>query len=489
MNIIIINILTTILLFIIILYMLFSTIINTYRLHNHLYYYNESEKACNKNAIEYETVRYNMDLILQNEDNVKGRFYIGMIIVLIVSVFISIISYIYEYIDFIIVYVILFIISILIVVNFNNNLLNDDILKYRKLKREFINALQLYLDNNNITTINDLPPDLLRSLISRYKDFYDFNNEIDEYSPILQNKEEILFKMKTTFEVLNKENKIYIDANELFKYLKLHYDLSNPLYRLDIDYLTTQNLNKNLFEIINEYFWDNEELLKIMGQKYQSIEYKIAKIKPFLKDKYKDSIYILIDDNGNKTSKSVKGKENYYNYMRDIIIYNDVILNTKVEEIFEQKKLYDESSKKDINKILMKNYDNISAKLRDLSPYLKEEYQEAINPDTGEAEVNKGNLYSVVATLIKSNDKLISNNNTNVFYNLSLNKYNPYNSLNKKLINKIILNWIYLIIIFYCIFHILYSSYLSKSKYGIQYICLFILLLFILIMILPFTIS
>jgi hypothetical protein len=485
MDIISINILTITVLSIIILYTIFNTIKNTYRVHKQLYYYNESEKTCNKDPIELETVRYNMDLILTNENNIQSKTYRNSIIILIVSIFMSVLSYIKEYTDFIVIYVFMSIIAILIISNLTNNnyLQNNDILQYRKLKREFINALQLYLDKNNMNTILDLPPELLKSLISRYKIIYDINNESNEYASLISNEYEILSKMISEFDKINNKNKKYIDATELFKYLKLHYDVSKPVYKSDIEYLIKQDLNKDIFEIINEYFWDNEELLKIMKQKYLNIEDKIAKIKPFLKDVYKNSIYIYFDDKGNKTSKPLKGKEKYYNYVTEIIITNDILLNKNIEEIIESKHLKNNT----LLNILYKEYNNISEKCKDLRPYLKIEYQKAINQYTGKAEVNKGNIYSYITKVILSNDKLIGNNDMNVFYNLSLSKYNPYNSLNKSFMNILTLQWIYLSIIFYFIFHMLYSSYLSNSKYLIQFICIFILMSLMLIMILPIT--
>lgn len=68
-------------------------------------------------------------------------------------------------------------------------------------------------------------------------------------------------------------------------------------------------MNKDIFEIINENFWDNEDLLKIMGKKYLTIESKIALIKPYLNNEYKNAVYIYYDDNGNKISKALKGKK------------------------------------------------------------------------------------------------------------------------------------------------------------------------------------
>lgn len=483
-NIIKFNIFISIALTVIVVLTLFYYIRKIYNLNKHLKYYYESEIACNKDPIEMETVRYNMDIILTNDNNIKNTIYGVTITTIVVSSLMLIACVLFKLYDFILIYVALITLSSLLLNSYKSNdySKNEEIDNYRKLKENFIIDLQQYLNKNNIITITDLPPQLLKSLITRYKVIYDINNSSDEYLPILNNEYEIIQKIKIDLEKTNDKNEKYIDTNELFKYLKLYYDTSNPKYSSDIEYLTKQQLNKDIFEIINEYFWDNETLLNIMSKKYISVEAKIASLKPYLKEQYKNAINIFVNDKNERVAKSVKGKEKDYENIVTLIIKNDILLNKNIENIMLSKYLYTNEVKTILEK---QNYNNIADKLKDLRKYLKQQYQDAIDEKTGEATEFKNNTYSYIKLVVSSNDKLLGKNDMSSFYNLAYGKRNPYESLNSSF-NKIILQlWIYIVIILYFGFHLIYNN--TDSNLFIYSICITILIGLMLIMILPIT--
>lgn len=480
-----INIIVSIILISMIIFTILYYIRKIYKLHKDLNYYNDSELACNKDPIELETVRYNMDIILADEINIKKYVYSTSIIVIVSSSLMLMLCSVFKLYDFVFIYILLITLSSLIINCYTSNdySKNQDVANYRKLKKDFIKDLQLYLNKNNIKTIVDLPSQLYKSLIARYKVLYDINNVENEYSATLNNEYEIVQKIKSDLEKVDDNNNNYIDVNELFKYLKLYYDTSNPKYSSDLEYITKRTLNRDIFEIINEYYWDNEKLLDIMSKKYITIESKIALLKPYLVDEYKNSIYIYMNDNNEKESRSVSGYEKYYDYMVSLIIKNDILLNKNIENIILSKYLYDNN----VKKILENNYNKISDKLKDLRKYLKAQYKEAIDEKTGEATEFKRNTYSYIKQVVLSNDKLIGDNDMSSFYNLAYGKHNPYGSLKRTFTKILIQLWIYIIIILYLIFHFIYKNNEDIRSRIVHFICITTLLLLMLIMILPIT--
>lgn len=127
--------------------------------------------------------------------------------------------------------------------------------------------------------------------------------------------------------------------------------------------------------------------------------------------------------------------------------------------------------------------------MKDLRQYLKLQYKEAVNVN-GKPEIDKGNTYSYIVQIVKSNDKLIGNNDLSAYYNLAYGKHNPYESLNKSFMKIIKILWIYIIIVLYFIFHYIYKSLSDKSmSMFIHTICIFIIVTLMLITILPITFS
>lgn len=308
------------LLFLLLLGLLIYYTYHVYKLHGILQYHYISELACNKDPMEMETVRYNMQKEI-GQDNFK-KVVMGITISIIVLSFILMLisalsSTNNQLSGFIYLIVISF--AILFIYIGNDYKKNKDIDEYIIKKDLLIKKLKEYFTINNIKTLDDLPSPIMKALMQRYKVLYDLRNSLGQkgYTMPLYSDIELLDALQKELVIEKIDKTTEINVDKLFEYLKLQYDTSRSTYTMDIEYLIEKRLNTNLTEIIEPTYYKNKSFLttlnKPLSDKY-TIQHKIAELKKYLTSRYKDSVKII-----ETSSESIAGKENNYNYLAVVL--------------------------------------------------------------------------------------------------------------------------------------------------------------------------
>ena len=499
-----INISLTTVLTVIIIIPIIISVYRVLKFRSELEYYNKLEQYCNRyDVIESETLRYNLE---KKHDDIDVTIKLDIIsYVCIIAAFIGLLWCLYskEY-AFITVYLIIMIVCILTIINLSSNKINNNttINKYREAINQLKELIKEELNRNNVTNFESLSKPLQKEFFNRYINLKLLNkNDKDVFSRI-----EALELLRQDIERLPEiGNSKVLDIDSMIKYLKM-YNSSNE-YDSDYHKLFRINIAENaptIFNMINPVYLNDREKLYTIYRAIQMIPSNLRCpgkdnttstsiipsivniLHPYLTKVVKDSFTPSgRDENLNII---INDYEQYIELVKALIYHK--VYSTKlasmieiegknIEHFYELYRLIhsitvcDTSSNKDI-----------TSSMEVLKKYLKENYKNSIKND-GNPEKTQRIKYNEIKYALKDHinnfNKLSTETKSEeVFNNLSRGLFNPYKESSKTINRFLLYKGIIISLIFYIVFHLVYTA-VHNSKYGVSIFIISILLILFII--------
>jgi hypothetical protein len=500
-----INILLSTVLIVIIIIPVMISFNRVLKFKTELEYYNRLEQYCDKqDVIESETLRYNLEKKL---DNINVTIKLDIIsYVCIITAFIGLLWCLYskEYV-FITVYLIIIIVCILTIINISSNKINNNtvINRYRKAINQLKQLIKEEINRYNLKNFESLSKPLQKEFVNRYINLKLLNkNDRDVFSRI-----EALELLRQDIERLpEKGNSKVLDIDSMIKYLKMYK--SSTEYDSDYHMLFRINIAENastIFDMINPIYLNDREKLHIIYRAIQMIPSNLRCpgkdnttstsiipsivniLHPYLIKAVKDSF----TPSGRDENLNITINDDYEQYVELVkaLIYHKVystklasmieIEGKNIEHFYELYRLIhsitvcDTSSNKDI-----------TSSMEVLKKYLKENYKNSIKND-GNPEKTQRIKYNEIKYALKEHinnfNKLSTETKSEeVFNNLSRGLFNPYKESSKTINRFLLYKGIIISLIFYIVFHLVYTA-VHNSKYGVSIFIISILLILFII--------